>query len=66
MAVPVRTTPALQLGQPVAQAAVPAARRWSEFDVAPDGQTFLAIVPEILAAERPLIVVLNWTAGLAK
>ena len=35
---------------------------WVDFDVAPDGR-FLAVVPDVLAHERPLTVVLNWVPG---
>ncbi|HEX4566451.1 MAG TPA: hypothetical protein VH138_07445 [Vicinamibacterales bacterium] len=36
---------------------------WSDFDVAPDGR-FVAIVPESLAAQQPLTVVVNWRSRL--
>ena len=32
---------------------------WVDYDVAPDGR-FLAIVPEVMANQQPLTVVLNW------
>jgi hypothetical protein len=64
MAVPVRTEAGLQLGQPQAQSAVSAARRWSTFDVTPDGRKFLAIVPEALAGEQPLTVIVNRTPAV--
>jgi hypothetical protein len=35
---------------------------WVGFDVSPDGQRFLAIVPEQGAGALPLTVVVNWTA----
>src|SRR5579864_1531554 len=38
-----------------------------QYDVSPDGQRFLAILPnEQAAPPEPLTVVLNWTAGLKK
>lgn len=38
---------------------IPSPRPWIDYDVAPDGR-FLAIVPEIIAHERPVIVMLDW------
>ena len=34
---------------------------WASYDVSHDGR-FLAIVPESLSSEQPLVVVVNWTA----
>jgi Tol biopolymer transport system component len=66
MAVPVRTTPSLQVGRPTSLfGLVGGAQRWAGFEVLPDGR-FLAIVSEIVASEQPLTVVLNWTNGLTK
>src|SRR4051794_5621831 len=56
----------LQLGRPVAQFAVSDPRLWFGFEVAPDGQRFLAMVPQIRAGDQPLTVVLNWPAALPK
>jgi eukaryotic-like serine/threonine-protein kinase len=36
------------------------------YDVSPDGQRFLAIIPDEQAAPEPLTLVQNWTAGLKK
>ena len=38
------------------------ARAWEDFAVSGDGQRFLAVVPQALAGEQPLTVILNWTA----
>jgi hypothetical protein len=64
MAVPVRATPTVELGTPVALFAS-ANRRWVSFDVSPDGKRFLVIVPEIVANEKPLTALLNLVPGLA-
>jgi eukaryotic-like serine/threonine-protein kinase len=68
MSVPVRTTPALQVGKPVAlftfshpDRAGPSRHAWRSFDVTPDGQRFLAVVPEILVGEQTLTVVARWS-----
>jgi Tol biopolymer transport system component len=63
VAVPVRTGASIELGTPKTLFAIPGKYRWAGFDVAPDGR-FLAIVPESLASEQPLTVVVNWMAGL--
>jgi Tol biopolymer transport system component len=33
---------------------------WHDFDITPDGQRFLAIVPQVMANEHPLTIILNW------
>ena len=58
MAVPVRTTPGLQVGRAVALFRSGATRRWSGFDVTADGG-FLAIVLDVAAGEQPVSVVLS-------
>jgi Tol biopolymer transport system component len=68
VSVPVRTRPALEVGRPGVlfqiseKLARPggASHAWQGFDVSPDGQRFLAIVPEVIAEEQPLTVVTNW------
>ena len=65
MSVPVRTTPDLRIGAPTALFTVKG-RPWIDFDLAPDGQRILAIVPESDGNESPLNVVLNWSAEAAK
>ena len=64
IAVPVRTTPTLQLGPPAALFSLPPDAAWMDFDVSPDGQKFLAIVPETNPGALPLTVVANWPALL--
>jgi eukaryotic-like serine/threonine-protein kinase len=63
--VPVRTEPSLSAGKPVALFALPE-RGWDDFDVAPDGKSFLAVVPEQVSGELPIRVVLNWPAELPR
>ena len=63
VAVSVGPGSSLELGVPRTLFALPGKYGWATYDVAPDGR-FLAIVPEALASEQPLTVVLNWMAGL--
>ena len=58
MAVPVRTTPAMELGKPSTLFAT-GSKRWTAFDVSPDGERFLVVIPEIVAGEQPLTAILN-------
>jgi eukaryotic-like serine/threonine-protein kinase len=60
MSVPVRTAPSLQVGAPTALFPTPGKWSWVNFDVSPDGQKILAIVPEVVADELPLTAVVNW------
>jgi Tol biopolymer transport system component len=66
MSVPARTSPSLVLGSPVALFALTTKGTWTDFDVSPDGQRALAIVPEVVADELPLNVVANWTSEAPK
>ena len=66
MAVPVRTSPSLQLGVPSPLFQLKGHSRWRSFDVSTDGTRFLAIEPESLADERPLSVVVNWPSEVEK
>ena len=66
MAMPVRTFPSLQLGEPKALFELKGRSNWLDFDVSTDGKRFLAVVPESLADERPLSVVVNWPSDLEK
>jgi eukaryotic-like serine/threonine-protein kinase len=59
MAVPVRTSPTLAVGAPVALFQLPGRRIWKDYDVAPDGTRFLAVVTDVLGDEQPMTVVLN-------
>ena len=61
MGVPIRTTPALDVGTPRALFSV--ARPW--FDVTSDAGKFIAIVPQVLEGQ-PLPVVLNWHEEVRK
>ena len=36
------------------------------FDVAPDGSRFLAVIPERDSSQEPLMVVVNWPAAMGK
>jgi hypothetical protein len=73
MSVPVRTTPALQLGSPTELFSLKG-REWRRefsgvddgFSVSPDGKRFLALIPEVVADELPLTVVLDWTAEVTQ
>jgi hypothetical protein len=58
-AVPVTTSPALRVSRPVLLFQLPVDRLWYDFDVAPDGRRFLAIVPVQQADEHPLQVLVH-------
>jgi serine/threonine protein kinase/Tol biopolymer transport system component len=60
IAVPVRTAPSLWLGTPTVLFPTPGKAGWTSFDVSPDGKRFLAVVPEVVASEQPLTVVVGW------
>ncbi|HWZ85281.1 MAG TPA: protein kinase [Thermoanaerobaculia bacterium] len=64
VAVPVRTSPGLQVGTPTTLFKV-ASRPWINFDISPDMQRILAIVSEVEGNESPLNVVLNWPGEAA-
>jgi Tol biopolymer transport system component len=66
MSVAVRTAPSLELGRPLPLFDLKGKWSWSTFDVSPDGKRFLAIVPEVVADELPLSVVVNWTPEAGK
>ena len=65
MAVPVRTTPKLDVGSPAPLFALQG-RTWADFAVSADGKRFLAVVPQALAGEQPLTVILNWTSEVRR
>ena len=65
-AVPVRTSPGLQVGAPTALFDVVAGRPWIDFDVSPDAQRILAIVSEVEGRASPLNVVVNWSPEASK
>jgi eukaryotic-like serine/threonine-protein kinase len=64
IAVPVRTSPSLELGTPTTLFTMTAGHAWRDFDVAADGQRFLALISESRASEQPLTVVLHWPADV--
>jgi Tol biopolymer transport system component len=66
MSAPVKTTPTLEIGEPTALFTLAGKTPWPSFDVAPDGRSFLAIVPVAVADEQPLEVVVNGIAGFAR
>ena len=65
-AVTVPPTPAAKLGSPRLLFALPGRRSWKDYDVAPDGKRFLAIVTKVRGDEQLLTVVLNWTSEAAR
>jgi hypothetical protein len=65
MVVTVRTKPSLEVGTARALFTL-AHRTWNDFNVSPDGQRFVAIVPERLAREQPVTVILNWTPDVRR
>jgi len=62
VSVPIRTDPTLQLGEPTVLFELKG-HPWIAFDVSADGERLLAVVPEIVANELPLTVVVD---GLAE
>jgi Tol biopolymer transport system component len=60
ISVPVRTSPAIWLGTPTVLFPITGRTGWAEFEPYPDGKRFLAMVPEVIAAELPLTVVVGW------
>jgi serine/threonine protein kinase len=63
IAIPVRPG-TRDFGEPRVLFRTPGPHRWAGFDVTPDGQRFLAIVPEVVGAEQPLTVAVNAVADL--
>jgi serine/threonine protein kinase/Tol biopolymer transport system component len=66
VAVPVRTTPPLQLGTPTTLFVVPERAEWDDFAVSADGRRFLSISSDGRGSEQPLTVILNWPAAIAR
>jgi DNA-binding winged helix-turn-helix (wHTH) protein/Tol biopolymer transport system component len=58
MSTTVRARPALSVSEPRLALTVPPSSAWVDYDVA-NGR-FLAIVPEVMASQQPLTVLLNW------
>ncbi len=62
ISVPIRTSPALAIGAPRVLFQLHG-RPWSSFEAAPDGKRILAVVPDLIADEQPLTVIVNALAG---
>ena len=60
-AVPIRTTPTLEIGKPQRLFTRGSRARWIAYDVTRDGR-FIALEPVAFGAEQPLHVILNWPA----
>jgi serine/threonine protein kinase/Tol biopolymer transport system component len=58
--VPVKSSPRFEAGNPVPLFQLPG----GDFDVSPDGKRFLAVAP--VSKEKPLSLILNWTARLTR
>jgi Tol biopolymer transport system component len=65
ISVPVRTSPALEIGKPSVLFRV-TGKPWRDFDISRDGARFLAVVQEVDGNENPLNVVVNWAPGAAR
>jgi serine/threonine protein kinase len=66
MSVPVRTSPSLQLGTPTPLFTLKGKGLWPTFEVSADGKRFLAVVPEVVADDLPLSVIVNWTSEVGR
>jgi Tol biopolymer transport system component len=64
-AVPVRTSPTLEVGAPTALFTIPG-KPWIDFAVSKDGKRFLAVAPEVTADDQPMTVVVDWPASLKR
>jgi len=64
VAVPFRTAPSVEPGEPRTLFRLAAGTGWRDFDVSPDGR-FLAVVREVSGNAQPSTVVVNWTSELA-
>lgn len=65
MAVPVQTTPEVVLGKPTTLFAT-TVKRWVSYDVSPNGERFLVVIPEIIAGEQPLTAFINIATGVER
>lgn len=65
---PVTTQPALRIGKRkglfTARSLVRRPTGWTTFDVFPDAKRIIVAVPEVMADELPLTVVVNWPASV--
>jgi len=66
VSVPVRTEPSLDVGASATLFTPKGRWPWTDFDVAPDGKRFLAVVPQLSANEQPLTVILNWPSTIGR
>jgi eukaryotic-like serine/threonine-protein kinase len=66
IAVPIRTTPLLELGRAVALFVVADRAAWGDFALSGDGQRLLAISSETRGSEQPLTIVLDWPAEIVR
>jgi Tol biopolymer transport system component len=68
VSVPISTgeSQAIHVGSPVTLFAIKGNWPWRDFDMSPDGNRFLAIVPRLMSSEQSLTVVLNWTADVPR
>jgi Tol biopolymer transport system component len=66
VAVPVRTTPSIELGKPETLFVVPDRAAWGDFAISADGQQFLSISSESRGYDQPLTIVLDWPAAIAR
>jgi eukaryotic-like serine/threonine-protein kinase len=64
MSVAIRTEPTLQVGTPTPLFSLAGTHAWQDFDVTANGQQILALVPESLADEQPLSVIVGWPASI--
>jgi Tol biopolymer transport system component len=66
LAVPVGSSPGLQLGRPTVLFTLAQGTFWRDFDVSADGRRFLAIVRERAGEAQPASVILKWTTVSAR
>ena len=66
VSIPVRAATPLELGKPRPLFTLKDDERWAGFEMSPDGQRFLATVPEAVANRQPYSVVVNWPAELGR
>lgn len=65
MSLPIRTSPSLQTGTPVALFKLEG-KPWLNFQLSTDGKKFLAVVPQVAADEQAWTVVVNWTSEVGR
>ena len=64
MGVTVRTAAGLDVGNPVSLFRLTTG--WLDYDVAPDGKRFLAVVSDVIGREQPVTVVMNWPSEIRR